>query len=219
MKKLLISSWTFFTIGLLFRLFHFYGASIILMLGTLLMLVHSVIYFAKNLKSNLPNCFHYLSFAFITIYLLFRLQYWSCGPFILGFPLLFIFVLLLTFSTIVILITTSFKINLSKVLLVLYFVFFLILSFIHSHSIFYFFNLNTTLNGESANTNYKYWDKYSWFLYIAGEQEKAIKANKNAIQSAEKYLKSNPNQQESEYLLLIKKHENEILNKKWSTWP
>lgn len=67
-------------------------------------------------------------------------------------------------------------------------------------------------------TDYFALDKYSWFLYNADKHSEAIEINKQAQIAVEKSLK-NPQGDEAEYSVLIKKHESEILNKNWKTYP
>lgn len=219
MKKLQIIAWIIFIIGIIFRLLHYPGTAVISLLGTLLLVIHSIIYLVKNANTNLPSTFLYLSYSFLTVYVLFRLQYWSCGPMILGYSLLFIIVLLLTISSFILLLTSKIKIKLPQIFLVVYFIFFFVLSFTHSYRIYYFFNLNPVLNGESRNTNYHSWDKYSWFLYLADRQDEAIEANQNAQKAAEDYLRSIPDEETVQYLTVIKQHGQKIQDKNWTLWP
>ena len=183
MKKLQFAAWTIFLIGSVFRLMHLEGSSLISIIGTLLLLIHSLVYLIKNAKTDLPTSLVHLSYSLLTTYILFRLQYWSVGP------LFSLIVLLLTISCFVLLFKRKIQLKLPQLFLVGYFVFSFVLSFTHSDKIYYFFNLNTILNGESRNTNYHSWDKYSWFLYLADKQEEAIEANQKAQKAAEEYLK------------------------------
>jgi len=216
MKKMQIIAWTTFLIGLVFRLLHFPGAGIISLLGTLLLFIHSIIFLFKNAKTNLPTSFLHLSYSFLTIYVLFRFQYWSCGPMIFGFPLLFIIVLLVTLICFILHLTNN---RLPQIFLIIYFVFFFVLSYTHSDRIYYFFKLNPVLNGEMRNTDYYSWDKYSWFLYIVDKQDEAIEANRKAQKAVEEHLKIIQNEEAVRYLTLIKQHEQQIRDKNWTTYP
>ena len=215
MKKMQIIAWTSFLIGLVFKLFHLSGGGIILLLGTLLLLIHSIVYLFKNAKTNLPISFLHLSYSFLTTYALFRVQYWSCGPRIFGFPLLFIIALVVVLICFIL----HFKNNkLPQIFLFVYFVFFIVLSYTHSDRIFYFCNLNTVLYSETRNTNYWAWDKYSWFLYIADKQDEAIEANKKAQKAVEEQLKIIQDTEAVQYLPIIKHHEKLIKEKNWTTY-
>jgi len=116
-------AWIIFIIGLIFRLLHYPETSMISLLGTLLILIHAIIYLAKNVKKNLPTSFLHLSLSLLTTYILFRLQYWSIGPMILGYSLFFIFVLLVTISFFVLLIKSKAQFKFPQVFIALYYVF------------------------------------------------------------------------------------------------
>lgn len=219
MKKLQIIAWTILIIGLVFRLLHYPGTSVISLLGTLLLIIHSIIYLFKNARTNLPTSFLHVSYSLVTIYILFRLQYWPVGPMILGYSLFFIIVSLVTISCFVLHIRNKIPIKFPQIFLAIYFGFFFWLSFTHSDRIYYFFNLNTVLNSESRNTNYYSWDKYSWFLYIADKHDEAIEANQNAQKAAEEYLKNIPDEEAAQYLKLIKQHGQQIKENNWTSWP
>jgi len=219
MKKLLIIAWSIFIIGILFRLFHFPGPSLLLILGTFLLVVHSVIFMVKNAQTDLPNAFLHLSYALLTVYLLFKIQYWSCGPMILGFTLLFIIVLLAIFTSFILFFTNKTKIQIPQILLVVYFAFIFVLSYTHSYSIYYFFNLDKTLNQDSRDTDYRTWDKYSWFLYIANKPNEALEANLNAQKALEEHLKIETDEKAIQYQTLLKQHNQKILENNWTSWP
>ena len=214
-----IIAWTTFSLGLVVKLLHYPGASILLLLGTLLLSIHSIIYLCKNAKTNLSISFLHLSYSLLTIYILFRFQYWSCGPMILGFSLLFLIGLFATLICFFLLFKNKSQFKFPQIFLVIYFVFFFVLSFTHSDRIFYFFNLNTVLNSETRKTNYNSWDKYSWFLYIANKQDEALEANHKAQKAVEEYLKITSDRNAVYDLDLIKQHEQQIQNKDWTTYP
>jgi hypothetical protein len=219
MKKLLIISWSVFFTGIILRVLHLPFASVLSILGTLMLVVYSIIYFIKNVKSKLPAAFLHLSFAAITTYVLFRLQYWYIGPRLLGISLFFIFVLLVVIAYLVLHILNKLKFRLPQLFLVFYFSTFLALSFISSHSIYYFFNLNPVLRGDFRNTDYHSWDKYSWFLYIAGKQEEAVVANQNAINAAMESYKRAPGYRQVRDVELIKQHGKQIQERRWMSYP
>lgn len=219
MKKLQIIAWSIFFIGILLKLFHFPFASQMLILGTLLLVIHSLIYFGKNANTNLANSFLHLTFAFMTAYVLFRIQYWSCGPMILGYSLFFLLVLVIFIICLVLHVTHKPKFRVPQLILLLYFLFFYILSFTHSYDIYYFVYLNPVLNGESREINYHSWDKYSWFLYIAGKKEEALEANYKAEEAIKNSLKIGGDNLTIEYEALIKLHQQQILDGNWTIHP
>lgn len=151
MKKLLISAWTIFAIGLVFRLLHFPLSALILILGTLLVFIHSISYISKNAKTNLASSLLHLSYALLTIYFLFRLQFWPVGPMILGCSSLFIIGLLVTIACFVLHTTRKIPFRFAQLFLAAYFVFFYVLSFTPAHKIYYFVNLSSVINGDTRN--------------------------------------------------------------------
>ncbi len=213
MKKLLIAAWTIFIIGSVFRLMNLEGYSILSIIGTLLLLIHSLVFLIKNAKTDLPTSLVHLSYSFLTTYILLRLQYWPVGP-----PF-FLIVLLLAISCFVLLFKRKIQFKFPQIFLVVYFIFSFVLSFTDTDKIYYFFHLNTVLNGESRNTNYYSWDKYSWFLYLSNKQDEAIEANQKAQKAAEESLKVNQDKEDIQYLTLIKLHGQQIQNKSWTNYP
>lgn len=219
MKKLLITAWTIFAIGLVFRLLHFPGSELISILGTLLLFIHSIIYTAKNAKTNSPSSFLHLSYALLTIYILIRLQFWPAGPMILGFSALFIIGLLVTIACFVLHINRKIPLKFAQIFLIAYFVLYFVLSFTPSHRIYYFVNLSSIVNGDTRNVLYKSWDKYSWFLYLADKQDQAIEANLKAQKAAQKYLSMHQDEEALQYLTLIKQHGQQIEDNNWTAFP
>jgi uncharacterized membrane protein len=90
MRILNIVAWIIFALGLLLKLMHLPVSSLSMVIGVLLLLLHSTIYLFKNAKTDLANSFTYLTFTSWTIYLLFRVQFWPCGFYILGFNVAFL---------------------------------------------------------------------------------------------------------------------------------
>jgi len=219
MKKLLIISWILFTLGLIFKLFQFPGSGELLILGSLLLLIHSIIFLIKNAKINLPFAFLHLSIALWTIYLLFRVKFWGGWPEIFGFNTVFIIPVLATLVWFILHLVKHSKFKLPQYFLIVYFVFSIIISYTHSDKIFYFFYLNTVINGESRNHDYYSWDKYSWFLYIADSKNEAMEANENAQKAVNEYLKTTRSNEAVNYSSIIKQHEEQIRNDNWTSYP
>ena len=92
-----------------------------------------------------------------------------------------------------------------------------IFSFVPSYSIYYLFNLNETFNKESRQVDYLSWDKYSWFLNIRGEKERALEANDMAMKAFEK--RSETDYQSDEYYDtmtgLLNDNRTEIIDGTW----
>jgi len=219
MKKLQIIAWSIVVIGLLFRLFHYPGTAIVSILGTLLLVIHAVIYLVKQNKTNLPGALVHLSIALMTVYFLFRLQYWSCGPDIFGFSMLFILAFLLAVSSFVLLFRSKTTFTFIQLFFAGYFVLFFVLSFTRSYKLYYFFNLNTILNAESRKSNFKVWDKYSWFLYLAERKEEAMDANRKAQAALDEFWKESSDDDAEQYFILIEQHRRKIRDGNWTSFP
>jgi len=210
MKKIYIISWSILLAGLILRILHLNGAGILMSLSGLLLLIHSLLYLIKHVKSNLPLSVLYLTFASITIYLIARLQYWSFGRSI------FIITCLFTLTYFIIYLVYKLRIQAVQIVLIGYLVLFEIISYIPSYTIYYYVNMNTLINKDSRRTDYYSWDKYSWFLYIRDRQKEAIEANINAQEAARLYLKKTHDEEAKLYLEIIKQHEQQIKDKTWT---
>lgn len=218
MKRLLITSWGLIASGLIFRLLHYPGASFLLVVGTFLLVLESMIYFIKNAKANLPNSLLKLSYSLLTVYALFRIQYWPMGPIFMGYYLSFVVVALVTITSFILISVRRIPFRLSQRFLVVYFAFVVILSFTSSHRIYYFFYLNKLLNTESRNHDFRSWDKYSWFLYIAGNQEEALQANKNAESAIQACLNTSDCEGAIPYSNVVKQHRKLIQGRNWTDY-
>lgn len=210
MKKMQIIAWAVFLLGFILKLIHIPGASLTLVLGTLLLVIHSIIYLCKNAKTNLSTSFLHLSYSLLTVYILFRFQYWS------GFSLLFLIVLFVTLFCFFLLFKNKSQFKFPQIFLVIYFWFFFALSFTRSHQIYYFFNLNTVLNAEARKTNYRVWNGYSWSLYLADKHNEALEANHKAQEAVKEQCGTTDLAFHN--LELLKLNEQQILNKNWTTF-
>ncbi|MCX8487112.1 MAG: hypothetical protein ORN53_08085, partial [Crocinitomicaceae bacterium] len=95
------------------------------------------------------------------------------------------------------------------------------ISFVPAHVITYFFDLNEMINKENNKTNFASWDKYSWFLYIHGEKERALDANHKAMEAWNYRNKVNPHSTSDnpKYVnipAIIMEHEKGIINETWT---
>jgi len=216
MRKLQIIGLISFIIGLIIKLPHIPGTSLLLMIGTLLLVIDSLVFLFKNVKQNIADTFLNLTFTFWTIYLLCRIQYWSCGPSIIGFSLLYFVSTVLTIIYFVLHFRNLKRIKTPQILLITYFVFSFWLSFVHSYRIFYFFNLNEVFEKNNRIENYKAWDKYSWFLYVVDKQDEAIEANQNAQRIIGEKLKTSQDNDLIKSSEIIKNHGQLIRDKNWN---
>jgi len=219
MSKLRIASWLILIIGIIFDLLHVTGFSNLLVLGTLLSFVYSVVYLINNFKSNFQESILNLTFSFWTLYLLVRFLYLPGGIYIAGFPICFIIPVIFSIAYLYLYVINKVKFKVSQLILTLVISFSVIISNVHSDRIYYFFNLNSTLNCKSRTLDYKSWDKYSWFLFIAKKQDEAIQANSIAQTANSKCLKVPHYFNVNRDSVLIKIHAKNILNKNWLDYP
>ena len=125
---------------------------------------------------------------------------------------MFLFISLLTLVYLI----TQFK-HLSKIVVV-FFVLGLLLHLTPSYKICYFFDLNEVINKEFNKVNFSSWDKYSWFLYIRGEKEEALKANQKAIDAYTYNDTGVSNYRlrvDDEILTQLENHKKGIINDTW----
>lgn len=221
MRKLNLISWFIITVGILFKFLHYSGGAVLIVTGNLLLLTHSIIYILLNIKSKNADSFLYFIYAIWSVYFLFRFQYWYGGEIIIfNMRALFLIPLLITFSYFIYRLINQVKFKLGHLILILFFVFNIFIAFTPSHKIFYIVNLNKLLNSEYREFDYYGWDKYSWFLYIAGEKNKALDANEKAKDACELLLNDIiPNKQAELYYDKIKLHEIQITTETWVNYP
>lgn len=212
MKKFNLIAWIIFLGGILLKSTHIPGANMIMVLGVLLLLIHCIIYFMKNVsKDFLSSIFHFSS-LFWSIYLFFRIQYLSYSG------LIFTISLLTTFTYLILHIIKKKKYRLPHIAFTLYVGLSLFVFFTSTHQIYYVFNYSI-LNGQTENIYYEKWDKYSWFLYSAGKKDEAIEANLNAQKSLKNAKNTISRDEQQEYSEMLQKHEIHIIENNWVDYP
>lgn len=212
MRKLRLVGWLVFILGLLFRIFHFPFSSLLLLFGTLFIFVEAVHFFSKNAKDDLPKSMAILSIAFMTMFVLFRLQFWPFSQILLvcavGVGMAWSYL--------------QFRqkriFDLLDAVTVVYLLFVVALSNVRAHEIYAFFNIEMAPDSESLNCNAYVWDKYSWFLYLAGENEKALEANSRAQFASKNCPATFVEFGEGDIIMLIKHHEQLIRDRKWKSF-
>jgi hypothetical protein len=215
MKALKIIGAILFIIGITFKFLHWPFGSIIFILGTLLLFILGLIFLIQNIKKDSSRAWINFSFSLILIYVLFRFQYWPCGPRIVGYPLLFILVFTFSLLSVFKIFQSKSIIKFRSIFFLLTFISFNILSFVHSYSIYYLVNLNSITNASTRDLNYKSWDKFSWFLYIADRKGEALDANTKAIIAAQYIYENYGDHQAGVLLKELKKHRILIENETW----
>ena len=124
MKKMQIISWTLFLVGIVFGFLHFPGGAMMRTFGALLLLIHSIIYLCKNIKTNLLTTFLNLSYSFLTACIVSRINYWDYLP-----TVFFIIGLVITGVYFVLFIKNKVQFNFPNIFLLVYLVLSLILLF------------------------------------------------------------------------------------------
>ena len=123
MKKLQIISWSCFLVGLIIMIPHYPGSALLMIIGVLLLLIHSVLFLIKNAKDRLPESMLHIAFTVMTFYFLCRILYWSTGPLIFGYKLLYIVLIGVSIAAIIINFGNAKKIKLPQILLIICFLF------------------------------------------------------------------------------------------------
>ena len=169
-----------FTIGLIFKFLHYPGAPILMIIGIINLIV---LYAIKLIKKNITlNILINSTSTFWLIFILFRIQYWDYA----SIPLLL--ATSLTIYTVLTIIKKKNYLNFLTILFGVTITLSTILMFTPAHKVYYLINLNSTLNQEIRVNGYDAWNKYSWFLYIDGQNNKALLANDKAIIAAKNYF-------------------------------
>lgn len=169
-----------FTIGLGFKFLHYPGAPILMIIGIINLIV---LYTIKLIKKNITlNILINSTSTFWLIFILFRIQYWDYA----NIPLLF--ATSLSIYTVITIIKKKNHLNFLTILCGVTITLSTILMFTPAHKVYYLINLNSFLNQEIRVNGYDAWNKYSWFLYIDGQNNKALLANDKAIIAANNYF-------------------------------
>jgi hypothetical protein len=168
MKGLKIAFISIYLIGLFFKVSHYPGASLLLIIGGLVQIV-DLIKVLTDKSTSLKNKLAWGGALLLSLSIIFKIQFWGFHYLLLlgGIIVSIIYTLkkpiklnLLSFI-VIILITSSISINLTP-----------------KSKIYYAINLSELFNGKDyKNLSYYGWDKYSWYLYNDGEYEEAKKAN------------------------------------------
>jgi len=204
-------AWLFFAIGIAFQFLHFPFGGFLLFLSLLFLWGHALVYLWQNRK-NLPRSVFYLAIAALTSYIICRFQYWSLAK-----PVYYA-AILLTLSSLFLSGKEKRAFHWTQFLLIAYFAFIYFLAYTPSYKIFYLTKLNTVLNNDTRDLDYRAWDRYSWFLYLRDKQDEALEANKKAKDAVNASIK-NGDELAHSYVTAIDLHTLQIKEKKWETYP
>jgi hypothetical protein len=218
MKKIQISGCVALILGLILKTVHIPGASLLFLLGANVVAVANFIVGMINVQADKQKSLFHLAISLLTVYVLFRFQFWPMGPSILGLKLMFLLPVGLSIAFFIRYFKQNASMQIAQKILAGYLVFVIFISFTPTYKIQYFMQLNPVLSANSRDSNYVAWDKYSWFLYTAGKYDESLEANRKAQQAMEfsTYQLSQLNRQE--YKLKLTEHEGKIKDRSWKNW-
>jgi hypothetical protein len=213
MKYIFRFSWIVFLTGIAFQFLHFPSGRFLLFSACVFLWIHGMWHLWKNHRENLHESLLYLAVAAITTYIMCRLQFWSWAK------VVYYVAWLITVSWLILHLKRKIPFQWPQYLLVIYFVLLYLLAYTPSYKIYYLVRLNTTLNGETRDVDYRSWDKYSWFLYLRDKQEEALDANNKAREAVKSSIENTRDSDAASFATAIELHELQIREKKWESYP
>lgn len=177
MKKLVVAGYGLFAIGFGMKFFHAPFHALVMFMGILLLVIENVSYALQKDKIA-PVLFLRLATNIILIYLLFLVKFYpfSIVPVVVGFVSISIGIFLMAKTKRTIPATLS---RATLYPLMISIIVSATVYFIPSHQRYYIFNIK--FNHE-IETDYRTWDKYSWFLYINNRPIDAERASEKALE-------------------------------------
>jgi hypothetical protein len=213
LKKIYILAWIIILLGILFKFLHFQGGGALLISGSVLLLMHSFAYFMISDRQKEYSPLLNLSIVLLTCYIGARFQFWA-----LARPVYYLACLAMLVWIIAV-VRKKKRPGASAILLTGYFIFVTWFTNVPSHQLYYLVNLHPMLNSDLRETNYRAWDRYSWFLYLKQEYDAAFDANQKAQKAATKSLEMAPDSLAKEYKGILLQHEFQIVHKQWESYP
>jgi hypothetical protein len=180
-EKLFLVPLVLFLIAFILKFTHLPGSGLLMVIIAGLSLLTGIIsQIVYAIKGDPIGGLIRLTINILLIYLVFRLMYWTMAqPVFYAGMILFVLTMVLS-------LVKQVQMRMIHYGLVTLFVFNFVLSFVKAHKIYYTMNLTETFHSTGRNLSPLVWDKYSWFLYLAGETDKAMEANAMAIKIAER---------------------------------
>lgn len=175
-------------VGLAMMLLQPSHAGIIVSFNALFLIIFSVLFFVKYVRTNPELLFLILSLNMFATYIISRLHYAS-DP--LNIFLALAIICLLTYAYF------WFRFRSPNVVLQIWLLVLLSTStwcMLSSESgIYYFFHLNGFTHGSNREYHYSYWNNYSKLLFSEGQNKEALDANAKAIKAIMVYIKRQEN--------------------------
>jgi len=205
MRKFAIIGFGLFAVGFGMKFFHAPFHALIMISGLFAMLVENVWYAFQKEKSKAELCFRF-GITFTLIYLLFLVKFYPFSQVPLGAGLLLYLLGAFYLQT-----TKSTKQTITRTTVfawVLSILVSAIIYFIPSDVRYYLFNIK--FNHE-IETDYRTWDKYSWFLYVNNKHTEAGLASERALELVKGTT-------DEHYLNKIKSHRDKINSRSWKSF-
>lgn len=219
MRIIRIISWVFIFLGLFFKILHWPFADILILLGTLIRVIHGVIYFITNSKKRLVDTLFQIAISSWLISIVFALFYWAQGPSLFGNVSVLLFVsILLSILFIAFHLIKEVSFSRTSIFRFAFISFGFWFCTMPAHRRYYFLNLTETFHGESRKFNFISWDKYSWFLNTAGRKNESILANEKALKSLKKYRDDYHISGGNSAKKIILNHQGKIKSNGWNTF-
>ena len=212
MKYLSAASGLLFLVAMLFRLLHYPGGGLLLVMSSLIFLWF-IAWFALRQRNHMADMLVAIAAALLTVTVYSRLQFleppWSIVPVAA--------ILLLAAYALLVVRRMSFR----PLYLVTALLCFLgaWLTYTPTSGIHYFFRLNATLQAESRKTDYRSWDRYSWLLYHEGKHGQALTANGEAWTALNEAKKADMGTDAYYFTKMVEDHERRIRENNWTSYP
>ena len=195
------------------KMAHLPGSGSLLILSGITFLLGALVILFKSVKNKKKDqikvAIYDLTIAVFVCFLIFRLQFWEFSNAVLVAALILLTVnILFVFN----------QLNwLRKIFIIGLVSLSSIVFFTRAHVIMKTLYLNEFFHPDSKKIDYRSWDKYSWFLYLAERYDEALVANEialNIINSDNDLI----NYDET-YFNSITRHRKLISDRNWNNYP
>jgi hypothetical protein len=213
-RKISMLALSLFAVGLIFKIQYYPGGAILLLVSILTSISSTIYHSLKSRPFNLTQSLFHISGTIFLTYIVFRLQYW---PFAF---LVFSLGIVSTALALVFFLSNKESQIFPKVWIGLIFLTSMTISNLRGHHIYHFIHSSIIENYyEYANpSSFVVIEKYSWFLYIADEHEKALEANAKAIKMVETALDEGLSSDFQTELSRLQIERIKIIEKNWTNY-
>lgn len=220
MTPLPLIAWLLFLLGNGLRFYHLPFASLLTILGPLMLSVHALVFALAKFRSEPVKAMFYLACSLSAVYILFRIMYWPAPqmPF-LGVSIPFVLAVVSALAFIILVAVRKAKFGLKGLFVLSLFVATVLLSVTPAYRVCAIMDVHTWNPEKEFAGSYLRWDKYSWFLYIAGEHQKATEANREAQRRVQEAINLGGDEKAVYYAPTIHHHGTLIQTKRWVKFP